>query len=442
MNPLLRSLLFVLSALTALSCRAQQQPEAFLTGKIKGLSGSSATVIVDELNGPAAWHARTSRDGSYKVGPLPPGRFRVCIALPAHNSIVKEMTIDSATKPFSPGLGPVLTSREEECPSLSKVFLALTPAELEHAWFTLQVSGGSWSGQGYSLTVFADGRAPISTPPSIPRVSDGVPTLPMRPDPDIVSNLFQQFYAAGFFSLHSSHLPFGSDAATTSLSFGVEGLTKTVQHLSGGGPRELLALEDEIQTVMGVHSLLHGSADNETLFGGVGDDLRLVKPGMTPLLRAAGSADLETFKRLVAEGQDPGAVDSSGWNALMIAASEGNDEIVGYLLAHAADPNARSHKGETALMAAAGGWSGEVFAVKALLSAGADPNAENDEGQTALIWAARRARPAVIAALLAAHADVNHRAKDGSSALQLLRSDLGERSKECLELLRTAGATK
>jgi hypothetical protein len=453
-----RSLLLVVAILTALPGNAQQPTEVFLKGKIKtagdttpivikgGPDGFPATwtagVIVDDPDSQAVWHAQADVDGSYKVGPLPPGRYRVCVQASRFSSVVKVLTIDAGAKSFSPSLRPVLPGHETDCPSLSKALLALTPADLKRAWCALTTSGGTWTGAGYSIMLFADGSAMVVAPPYILIGSDDSPKVVRKVIAGGVSDLFKQFYSAGFFSDSSFTFPLASDLPTTKLTFGVDGLSKTLTHPSGAGPEELRLLENKIETLLDLGELFHPDPKNETLFGGVGGVLRLPKPGLTVLLRAAGSGDPDTFTQLIARGQDPAAVDSSGWTALMIAASEGNEEIVDYLLAHGADPNAKSRKGETALMAAAGGWSGNVFLLKALLAAGADPDADNDEGQTALIWAARRARPAVIQALLSAHADVNHRAKDGSTALTLLRTDLGERSIQSQELLRSAAATK
>jgi len=420
------------------------QAQVFLKGKIKSPFNDEpgpVVVIVDNPNGPTVWHTVSHSNGNYTLGPLPVGRYRVCVQGRDYDTIVKEIRIDPTTKPFSPRLQLHQKLRRQECPGIEKVFLSLTTDELRGAVVTLRKSGGTWE-TGYSIMISGDGRLSVLAPQFTPIASSGPLTGSSQLEATQVTHLLKQFYSLGFFSFSSPPAVLATDAQLTTLSFSAEGLVKSVEHLTGGGPKELAALEEEIESLANVHGTLHSGPRGETLFGGVEEDLRLPKPGMTPLLRAAGSGDLDSLKRLISEGQDPAAVDSSGWDALMIAAAEGRQEIVEFLVAGGANPNARSQRGETTLMAAAGGWSGYAFVLRTLLQAGADPNAENDEGQTALIWAARRARPSVIEALLAAHADVNHRTKDGLTALGLLRSDLGERSRECQELLRRAGATK
>ena len=448
MDTRLRPSLVVVTLLVALPCAAQQPPGLYLRGKVKGAFDNSATVIVDDPEGTAVWHAHTAKDGSFAVGPLPQGRYRVCAEGARYDAVVKRMTIDSTTKPISLRLNSAPHLDAAQCPSVGKALLALTPAEMKRAWLLLQDSEGTWTGAGYSVRIDVIGGVSVNGPNFHPECAQGsVPTLRRHMDADEVNRLLKHIYsmlaASGFASLPTpSRVSVIMDAPTVTLSFGIDGMSKSVQHMSGAAPKELLAIESEILASADVRGWLLCAPEDESLLGGVREDLLLPKPGMTPLLRAAGTADLETFKRLISEGQDPQAVDSSGWSALMIAASEGNEEILEYLLGHGADPNVKSLRKETALMAAAGGWSGDVSGIKALLVAGADPNAENNEGETALIWAARRARPSAIEALLAAHADINHRSKSGSSALGLLRNDLGDRSKECAELLRAAGATK
>ncbi len=442
MRPILL-LVFAAAVPLAAPVRAQQPAGVVLSGQIRGDAKSSAIVIVDDPGGTAAWHARTAKVGSYSIGPIPPGQYRVCFQAPHFDPVVREWEINADSLPLNVRLRSTQQLRAPECPTVAKALLALTPAELQRATLTLRVSESVWGGAGFSITIFGDDRAQSSTPSPelfpnrLDRPGAGI-TLPSG----AASQVFHQLYASGFFTLpQPPGVRLAMDANTTALTFSADGLSRTIEHVTGAPPPGLADLEPEILAAANSHALLRGAPPDETLFGGVRQDLELPKPGLTPLLRAA-TASVEAVQRLISQGEDPKATDASGWTALMYASSEGNEPVVAYLLAHGADPNAKSLRRETALMAAVGGLSGDSGCIKALLDAGANPNSETVEGQTALMWAARRARPDAISLLLAARADVNFRARDGSTALALLRADLGERSRQSLELLRAAGATR
>jgi len=432
------------SLLVAAHSAAAQQPGFVLTGQIKGDAKSTAIVIVDDPAGTAAWHARTAKDGTYSMGPIPAGHYRVCIEAPHFDPVAKEWEISTDSPALNVRLNSTAKLRAPECPTVTKALVALTPQELERAMLTLHVGGGAWEGSGYIIRISGNDRAQSFSP--LPGSIAGQAEKPLAGSavaPGAAQRLFQKLYASAFFKLPPpSGVRLVMDKDTTTLTFSADGLSYTVEHVTGLPPADLAAIESEFLAAADSHALLHGAPPDETLYGGVRQDLELPKPGLTPLIRAAATASVEVFQRLIAQGEDPRAADASGWTALMYAASEGNEPIVTWLLAHGANPNAKSLRGETTLMAAIGGWSNDSGCIKALLAAGANPNAETVEGQTALMWAARRARPDAIALLLASRADVNFRARDGSTALGLLRTDLGDRSQKCLELLRAAGATK
>ncbi len=443
MRPILL-LVFAAAVPLAATVRAQQPAGVVLSGQITGDAKSSAIVIVDDPGGTAAWHARTTKVGSYSIGPIPPGQYRVCFQAPHFDPVVREWEINADSLPLNVRLHSTQHLRAPECPTVAKALLALTPAELQRATLTLRVSGGAWSDTGFAITIFGDDRAQSSTPSAkvfpngLDRTGAGA-TLPSG----AASRVFYQLFASGFFTLpQPTGVRLVMDTNTTALTFSADGLSRTIEHITGLPPAELVDFEPQVLAAANAHALLHGAPPDETLFGGVGQDLELPKPGLTPLIRAAATASVEAVQRLISQGEDPKATDASGWTALMYAASEDNELVVAYLLAHGANPNAKSLRHETALMAAVGGGSGDSGCIKALLNAGANPNSETVEGQTALMWAARRARPDAISLLLAARADVNFRARDGSTALALLRADLGDRSRKSLELLRAAGATR
>ena len=185
--------------------------------------------------------------------------------------------------------------------------------------------------------------------------------------------------------------------------------------------------------------------------------------GDTPLEIAASRGDLAMVRALVqaGAGSNPKALAT----ALVNAAGSGNIEALHLLLDNGAPITSRDARGRTVLMAAAA--SGYPEMVREVLKSKADPNLsatpppppcteemkKNDncgefaegDGQTALLEAVSQSdydvppegmdRTEVIRLLLAAGADVNHRDKQGNTALMLCRDDV-----EQVELLLKAGA--
>ncbi len=128
------------------------------------------------------------------------------------------------------------------------------------------------------------------------------------------------------------------------------------------------------------------------------------RDGLTPLLRAAQSNDVELVRVLLDGGADPNAANRFGVTALWLAATNRNPTIVELLLEHGADATAAMPHGETALMAA--GRSGDAGSIRLLIDAGADPNvSEETQGETALIWAAAENHVAAVRALIEGGAD-------------------------------------
>ncbi len=159
--------------------------------------------------------------------------------------------------------------------------------------------------------------------------------------------------------------------------------------------------------------------------------------GVEPLSLAAARGHGAVVARLLAAGADPHAAQPGGETALMSAARAGSERAVEALLAAGADVNAAEEtRGQTALMWAAG--EGHADVVRLLLRAGADLDArshgpaaaaaaggagtytrrvERIDAFTPLLFAVRAGRSAAVEALLAAGADVNQTASDGTSAL-------------------------
>ena len=121
--------------------------------------------------------------------------------------------------------------------------------------------------------------------------------------------------------------------------------------------------------------------------------------GVTPLMAAAHTDNVEMTRLLLERGADPGALDRLKKNAMTYAAGQGSTDVVVILLKAGVDPNAIYAHDLTALMWAAG--YGRSATVKALLDAGARAELKDDRGKTALDMA-REANDAETVQLLEA----------------------------------------
>jgi ankyrin repeat protein len=129
------------------------------------------------------------------------------------------------------------------------------------------------------------------------------------------------------------------------------------------------------------------------------------KPGMSALMLAAASKQVDTVAMLVEHGADVGAKDAEDLTPLMYAAEGGAPEIAGLLIDRGADVNAKSNVGATALMAAVEMGHADVFRI--LLERGADVNLRGGNGWTALWVAVENRRPEMARILIDKGADVN-----------------------------------
>ena len=202
--------------------------------------------------------------------------------------------------------------------------------------------------------------------------------------------------------------------------------TKIVSNYANSAPEWTTELEDDVDDAADTHRWRHGDPAAEPLVH-IEDDARMPKPGVTPLMRAAASENIEKLKELLEAGADVGQPDSSGWTALMYAiprecgggdsACMSSPNFLKTLLAAGADANYSSPHGYTPLMAAAFDRRFE----KELVKAGANINAQNVDGISALMILASFGKVDEIKAALDAGADPKLRDNQGRTALEYLR---------------------
>jgi ankyrin repeat protein len=133
--------------------------------------------------------------------------------------------------------------------------------------------------------------------------------------------------------------------------------------------------------------------------------------GATALHWAAYWDDVDTTDLLLGAGARVNAADDHGITPLWLACSNGaSANVIDLLMKAGADPNVAHSSGETALMSAA--RTGNLAAVTRLLAAHAKVGAqERTRGQTALMWAAAQGHADVTQALVTGGADVHARSR-------------------------------
>jgi len=157
--------------------------------------------------------------------------------------------------------------------------------------------------------------------------------------------------------------------------------------------------------------------------------------GSTALLWAVHWNDLDTSALLLRAGADANAANDFRMTPLSQACVNGSAALVKLLLKSGAKPNLAVATGETPLMTCA--KTGNVEAVRTLISHDAAINAKEPvQNQTALMWAAAEQHPAVVKALIEAHADLQAHSKKGYTALHFA-ARVGDQ--ESVRLLLAAG---
>jgi len=157
--------------------------------------------------------------------------------------------------------------------------------------------------------------------------------------------------------------------------------------------------------------------------------------GSTALLWLAHANEVDTAELLLKAGADANAANDFQVTPLSQACLNASAGFVRLLLKSGANPNTPIATGETPLMTCA--KTGNSDAVRLLIEYGASVNAkEPSQNQTALMWAAAESHPAVVSALIAAHADLKAHSKQGFTPIHFA-ARVGDL--ESVKLLLAAG---
>jgi hypothetical protein len=233
---------------------------------------------------------------------------------------------------------------------------------------------------------------------------------------NVARDLLERFRTKEFWSYCGNYWRNIADSSGTEITVKLGGRTRKISDYAESGPRELQELLLAVDRTADSHHWRHGDPAQEPITH-IDEDVYLPKPGVTPLLLAAGNGEMEKLKALIDAGANLREVDSSGWSALMYASRDSSDFPVQMLLKAGADPNQSSPHGDTPLMvnAMSGHWNDN------LVKAGAKINAQNKDGQIALMFLAARDEVDEIRDALQAGADASLRDTKGRTALDYLR---------------------
>jgi ankyrin repeat protein len=169
--------------------------------------------------------------------------------------------------------------------------------------------------------------------------------------------------------------------------------------------------------------------------------------GFSPLASAAAGDDVATVRKLLAAGADLDAAGPEGLRAWHVAAQTDAALALAVLHDAGADLDVRSTNGMDTLDHAAATGSLAVIAYLAPTPAELDARSEvvtqghgvpADRGPTALAIATRAGQIEVVAALLAAGADVDARSTNGQTAL--FAAVVSDQPPEMVSMLLAAGA--
>lgn len=305
---------------------------------------------------------------------------------------------------------PPSTKYAHDCPSKEQV---VSPVSISEGDFVkLSRSGCYGTCSVYEVTVAANGD--VTWHGSAFVYSTGLSHS--RIEPDAALGLIKQFQLPKFWGLCAGYDASITDSATTQINVQIGGKSKTVWNYASSAPAWLETFEEAIDAAANTHLWRHGESRTESL-GNIFEDALMPKPGVTPLMRAAIKADINSIKRSIARGDEIDAVDSSGWTALMYAAASSHSEPVQLLLKAGANPNHKSFAGDTPLMASAIARQFD----EDLWRGGAEINAKNGDGVSALMILAARGEADEVKAAINAGADAYAKDAQGRTPLDYLR---------------------
>jgi ankyrin repeat protein len=160
----------------------------------------------------------------------------------------------------------------------------------------------------------------------------------------------------------------------------------------------------------------------------------------TSLHAAAEKNDVAAIRKLLADGAQIDARDSTGTTALLMAVHGNRIDAARALIEAGADVNAKNNIEDSPYLYA--GARGRLEILKMILAHGADLKSVNRYGGTALIPACERGHVETVRTLIAAGVDVDHVNKLHWTALleAVILGDGGERHQQIVDLLVKAGA--
>lgn len=320
--------------------------------------------------------------------------------------------------------------------AIALAFAIAAPAQHDQDLITLERSTCYGSCPAYLLQIESSGAVSFKQGPLGNRHIEQTSKITADQFQDLIGELS----AIRFFDRPDVYPPKHTDGQTTSLGLMLNGKRKTITH-SDDGPAELDGVEHTIERVTNIHRWLHGDSRRLTLQSpiagpqaGSGEDLKnemlvrydawnRIKPGMTPLMQAAGKGDGDEVRRLLQQGEDVNAVDETGWTALMIAAVTVQPRATSALLDGGARVDQKDRHGDTALLGCAAVRFGNLHLaaeiIRNLLSHGASVETTNDLGESALMWASRAGNVESIDVLVKAGANPSRRDQSGQTALSV-----------------------
>jgi hypothetical protein len=259
---------------------------------------------------------------------------------------------------------------------------------------------------------------------------------------DQFRDLHEAFAGIHFFELHDEYRvgpggAFRTDQPTALISLIENDKSKVIRDYDYA-PLELRSLERQIERTANVHRWIHDKTKRLTLdepaagawMGGIEDlknepavwaDLRAnIKPGLVPLMQAAGLGDSAGIHEALRSGESIDISDETGWTALMLASVAVKPETVSLLLDSGASVDQKDSHGNTALIGASAvrfNMGNEPEILRILLSKGANVESTNDLGESALMWAAKAGNARAIDVLLKSGAKPQRTDQSGHDAL-------------------------